>query len=397
MAGGRGTVRPGTSRGEEAVPHANRPGDVLGGRYTLVDLLNESRGGRFWRARDQVLSRHVALHVIAADDDRAPGLLEAARRAAGVQDRRMLRVLDADERDGQVYVVNEWGTGTSLDVLVAEQPLAARRAAWIVSEVADALVAAHAAGVPHGHLCPESVLVDHVGSVRIIGHAVDAALRGRWPASPEDDVVDLVGLLYTGLTGRWAGRCRSEVEAAPVEHDRVLRPRQVRAGIPRTLDRICERVLDPSPGEGLPDVAELDAALRDFVGDPLEMAAAEAARGHTLPPRVDLADEDPGLVAQHEPDPPAAAPTGPEDPTTAVEPPPAGPGPADEPTVAVPVEAAGPDPDTHGGPGGRPRPGPRARHRRRHRGARGHRRPRGALRPGPRRRRRRRRSSRGRH
>src|SRR5665811_1321159 len=88
---------------EEAVPHGSRPGDELGDRYTLVDLLSESRGGRFWRASDQVLARHVALHVISADDERAPGLLDAARRSAAVQDRRMLRVLDADERDGLVY------------------------------------------------------------------------------------------------------------------------------------------------------------------------------------------------------------------------------------------------------------------------------------------------------
>ena len=47
------------------MPNSIRPGDVLAGRYLLVDLLSESGDGRFWRAHDRVLDRHVALHVIA--------------------------------------------------------------------------------------------------------------------------------------------------------------------------------------------------------------------------------------------------------------------------------------------------------------------------------------------
>ena len=101
------------------MPNSIRPGDVLADRYRLVDLLNESGGGRFWRAHDKVLERHVALHVIPADDERAAGLLEAARQSATVHDRRVLRVLDADQTDEVCYVVNEWGAGASLDIMVA--------------------------------------------------------------------------------------------------------------------------------------------------------------------------------------------------------------------------------------------------------------------------------------
>ncbi len=47
------------------MPHATRSGDVLGDRYLLGDLLTESGSGRFWRAHDRILERHVAIHVIA--------------------------------------------------------------------------------------------------------------------------------------------------------------------------------------------------------------------------------------------------------------------------------------------------------------------------------------------
>ncbi|HEU5036109.1 MAG TPA: hypothetical protein VFT70_03835 [Nocardioides sp.] len=271
------------------MPSSIRPGDVLADRYRLVDLLTESSGGRFWRAHDKVLERHVALHVIAADDPRAEALLEAARRSATVHDRRLLRVLDADRTDNLVYVVNEWGSGDSLDImLAADGPLGARRAAWLVSEVAGSIAAGHELGVPHGRLVPENVLVDHAGAVRLIGFAVDAAMFDLTPRV-STDVADLGGLLYAALTGRWAGQSPSQVPPAPVVQGRALRPRQVRAGIPRPLDVLCDVVVNPYAGhEGsrLREIHDLASAqgiadfLATFVGDPTGLAEAEAALGH---------------------------------------------------------------------------------------------------------------------
>ncbi|WP_341924824.1 protein kinase family protein [Nocardioides psychrotolerans] len=268
------------------MPHSIRPGDVLADRYRLVDLLTESGGGRFWRAHDRVLERHVALHVIAADDARAPGLLEAARRSAMILDRRILRVLDADTDDGLVFVVNEWGSGTSLDILVAGGPLLPRRAAWVAGEVADSVARAHEAGVTHGRLVPENVMVDRNGEIRVIGFSVDAAMHGLTGSRVESDIADLAGLLYCGLTGRWAGVSASAVPRAPAEHGEVLRPRQVRAGVPRSLDALCDAVLHAS-GDGVarasarhreliaPTTAsEISLYLADYVGDPVGISEA---------------------------------------------------------------------------------------------------------------------------
>ena len=268
------------------MPNSIRPGDVLADRYRLVDLLTESGGGRFWRAHDRVLARHVALHVIDADDERAPGLLEAARRSATILDPHLLRVLDADQVDGLCFVVNEWGSGTSLDIMLAnEGPLAARRAAWLVAEVASAIAVAHTTGIAHGRLVPENVLVDRTGAVRVIGFSVDAALHGLPPGRTATDVADLGGLLYYALTGKWPGASRSAVPDAPQEHGRVLRPRQVRAGIPRPLDSLCDEVVNPYAGHAsrTRDSHDLDTAagicdyLAEFVGDPGGLAEAEAA------------------------------------------------------------------------------------------------------------------------
>ena len=261
------------------MPHSSRPGDVLAGRYRLVDLLDESRGALFWRAHDKVLERRVALHVIAADDPRSAALLAAARRSAMVLDPRLLRVLDAEQVGDLCYVVNEWGAGISLDILVATQgPTGARRAAWLVSEVADAIATAHAAGVAHGRLVPENVLIDRHGEVKIIGLCVDAAMHGLAGDRMATDVTDLAGLLYCSLTGKWPGASVSDVPAAPVHHGHALRPRRVRAGIPGQLDALCDEVLrahhHTPKALGLSSARGIADLLADYVGDPTGMPEA---------------------------------------------------------------------------------------------------------------------------
>jgi hypothetical protein len=270
------------------------PGTVLAGRYRLDDLLTESAGARFWRATDTILARSVAIHAVPSDDPRSPALLEAARVSATVIDPHLLRVLDCDDDDGITWVVNEWGDGISLDLMLQQGTLPPSRAAWLTREVAEAIAAGHAQGVAHGRLNPEAVLVTHAGAVKLIGYVVDASLQTQRPHDPlygelderEADVINLAGILYAALTGRWPGVAPSSVPKAPRESRRPLRPRQVRAGVPRTLDAICERVLHKEASQHAMPIEtahEIAAALADYVGDPALTAPVDAAGMHAEP------------------------------------------------------------------------------------------------------------------
>ena len=111
----------------------------------------------------------------------------------------------------------------------------------------------------------------------------------------ESDVINLAGILYAALTGRWPGVARSAVPRAPPEGRRPLRPRQVRAGVPRTLDTICERVLHQEASQHampIETAQEIAAALADYVGDPGQAAPLEVGAMHVEPtvsiPRGDL-------------------------------------------------------------------------------------------------------------
>ena len=255
------------------------PGTLLAGRYRLEDLLTESDGARFWRATDTVLARSVAIHAVPSDDPRAPRLLEAARVSATVTDPHLLRVLDCDDADGITWVVNEWGDGISLDLMLQRGTLPPSRAAWLTREVAEAIAAGHAQGVAHGRLNPEAVLVTDSGAVKLIGYVVDASLEPHRPPDPlygelddrEADVIDLAGHPLRRPDRSVARRraLRRTPGAAGVAPPAA--PRQVRAGVPRTLDAICDRVLHKEASQhALPieTAHEIAAALADYVGDP---------------------------------------------------------------------------------------------------------------------------------
>jgi serine/threonine protein kinase len=233
-----------------------------------------------------------------------------------------------------------------------EGPLPPRRAAWIVSEVAAATATAHAQHVAHGRLIPENVLIDHTGGVKVIGCCVDAALHGLPPGRISSDVTDLGGLLYFALTGKWAGSSSSQMPPAPDEHGGWLRPRQVRAGIPRVLDAICEEVLNPfaatpsDSGHNHHTALGLASALQDYVGDPTGLAETAvhgvAGAGVLAVPERRTTER----PAPADPEPTRAMPS--DQPTLGLEPPPEAPAAPEPVTGEQPTEAGMPIFDDEG-------------------------------------------------
>ena len=237
--------------------HLVEPGSVLADRYVIEDLLAEEGDSDSWRARDKILARSVVLQILPSSSRYAPELLAAAKRASRVVDPRILQVLDAVDDGELTYVVREWATGQSLDVILSEGPLPARRATWLMREVAAAMSNAHRSGLPHRRLAPDTVVVTKSSGIKLIGLGTFAALRSGGAADeieePEElDAIDLGRLLYACLTARWPGGPNAGLPGAPTEHGRLLRPRQVRAGVPRNLDVLCERILGDPPRYGEP-------------------------------------------------------------------------------------------------------------------------------------------------
>lgn len=145
-----------------------RAGYLVAGRYRLVSRLGSGAMGTVWLARDQLLSREVAVKQVLstagmsaaeAADQRARALREG-RTAARLTHPHSVTMYDVAIDGGEPWLVMEHLPSRSLAAVVAEGgPLPPILVAQIGAQVADALAAAHDAGVIHRDVKPGNVLI----------------------------------------------------------------------------------------------------------------------------------------------------------------------------------------------------------------------------------------------
>ncbi|MGW1228338.1 serine/threonine protein kinase [Streptomyces sp. NPDC002530] len=220
-------------------------GHKLAGRYRLEECVTRLDGFSSWRAVDEKLRRAVGVHLLPADHPRARSVLAAARSSALLGDPRFVQVLDAVEENDLVYVVHEWlPDAVELTTLLASGPMEAHDAYQLVSQLAQAMAAAHREGLAHLRLTPGAVLRSSSGQYRIRGLAVNAALRGITSDGPQRADTEAIGaLLYAALTQRWPYESDAYGLTGLPKGMGLLAPDQVRAGVHRGLSEIAMRAL----------------------------------------------------------------------------------------------------------------------------------------------------------
>ncbi len=234
------------------------PGSVLGGRYLVQRRLSQHARYERWAAADQTLERDVVLVCFQAEGPVGSATLDAARRAAGVEDHRLVRVLDVGRDGNLTFVVEEPMPGArSMTVVLGDGGLPSEEARRVVGEAAAALESARARGLHHGALTPRSVLRLEDGTIKVRGLATEAALLEADDATSEEasrgDTVALVGLAYAVMTGRWPlAEGDSGLEAAPRVSGGVAAPSEIAAGVPADLDLLARTTLNEDHGPATP-------------------------------------------------------------------------------------------------------------------------------------------------
>ncbi len=204
---------------------------MIADRYSLVREVGRGGMGAVWLGRDESLGREVALKRIGllpgADSTDLARAEREARLSAQLNHPHVVTVFDVvvDADTGGHWLVMEYVDGTDLGKLVrAEGRLSPDDAAGLLAQAADALVAAHAAGIVHRDVKPSNILVDRNRQVKLTDFGIartagDAALTqtGLVTGSPAylapevasghrgdeaSDVWSLGATLFHALSGR---------------------------------------------------------------------------------------------------------------------------------------------------------------------------------------------------
>jgi TolB-like protein len=252
--------------------HKRAPGERVA-QYEIVEEIGVGGMGVVYRATDTRLARTVALKFLPAhvtrDAAAAAQLLREARAASALDHRNIATVYEIGEAaDGGTFLAMAWCPGETLRARLQRGRPSADEAIAIARQVADALVAAHGAGVVHRDVKPANIIIAPDGVVKLVDFGIarvageDLTRAGGTLGtvaymSPEQtrgsapdastDVWSLGVVLYEMLAGRRPFRGADEVVIIHgIRHDEPD-PITQHADLPGGLVALVTRCLSRDP------------------------------------------------------------------------------------------------------------------------------------------------------
>lgn len=140
-------------------------GEIIGGRYTLEELVGAGGMSSVYRAHDRLLERDVALKILhesyLEDEAAVERFRREARAVARLSHPNIVTVIDRGEEDGRQFIVFEYVPGDDLKEHLARRgPLPVREALSLVVEAGRGLAFAHRQGIVHRDVKPQNVILN---------------------------------------------------------------------------------------------------------------------------------------------------------------------------------------------------------------------------------------------
>ncbi|NNE18623.1 MAG: serine/threonine protein kinase [Myxococcales bacterium] len=301
---------------------------MVGGRFEVVDQVDEDPQGVVWSAKDQQTKRSILVRVIKPEmvpAAAAPEFREACRAAATLTHRNIARVFGVGRTPkGEHFVASEWIDGVPLSEFIQARdrdgdPISLRGVYNVIAHLCSALSYAHEKG-PHGTLRPSVISVTRGGRVKVRDFGVGQVLletagprafrdsdhaclapevkRGE-PATARSDVFGIGAILYELLTTRRPG-------------SDFVAPSEVRDDIPADVDRILLDCLAPEPADRFDSPESMRNALLPFLKEANSSPPPDAGFSvdidiiNSVAPPADV--EVPMLSLAPQPSPPPPAP-----------------------------------------------------------------------------------------
>jgi eukaryotic-like serine/threonine-protein kinase len=273
------------------------PGTRLA-HYRIDALLGRGGSGTVYRGTDTKLNRPVAIKFLTAgvaDADAQRRFRQEAETASALNHPHIVTVHDVGEHDGRQYIVSELVDGGTLEDWCRSAKRSWRQSVELITGVADALAAAHAAGVLHRDVKPGNILIDTNGYAKLTDFGL-AKLVGGWtdvragdgrrndsqhtragvvvgtvaymspeqaagePLDPRSDVFSFGIVLYELLAGRRPFEATNDLELLKsIAH---ATPAALPDAVPDLLRNAVDKALEKEPADRYQTMQDLVADLR---------------------------------------------------------------------------------------------------------------------------------------
>jgi eukaryotic-like serine/threonine-protein kinase len=278
--------------------------------YRIAEKLGEGGMGVVYKARDTSLDRPVALKFLPADKlaspERKQRFIQEAKAASALNHPHIVTIHEIAEEDGHDFIVMEYVAGKPLDALIPRNGMRLGEALKYAVQIADALAAAHTAGIIHRDVKPSNIMVGDDGRVRVLDFGLaklaertahispDAAtVTAAQPSpvtgegtvlgtpnymSPEQaqgqridlrsDVFSFGALLYEMTTGHRAFCGKTNMSALAAIIEKEPQPvSELLPDLPQELERVIRRCLRKDRSRRFQHMGDIRLSLLELIED----------------------------------------------------------------------------------------------------------------------------------